>query len=62
MYQMLDPGFVGLIFSVFNDDANGSRAGRVQVGKEGGYATHCDHYILAPTQTRARSVFPDSPG
>ncbi|KAL6761916.1 JAB1/Mov34/MPN/PAD-1 ubiquitin protease-domain-containing protein [Haematococcus lacustris] len=31
MYQLLDPGFVGLIFSVFNNDAGPSKAGRVQI-------------------------------
>lgn len=30
LYQMLDPGFVGLIFSVFNTDT-GTKAGQVQV-------------------------------
>eukprot|EP00249_Psilotum_nudum_P016338 c25773_g2_i2 orf=115-774(+) len=29
MYQMLDPGFVGLIFSCFSEDAN--KVGRIQV-------------------------------
>lgn len=30
MYQMLDPGFVGLIFSVFNVDST-SKTGQIQV-------------------------------
>mmetsp|Transcript_21353 Transcript_21353/g.36368 ORF Transcript_21353/g.36368 Transcript_21353/m.36368 type:complete len:353 (+) Transcript_21353:134-1192(+) len=30
MYQLMDPGFVGLIFSVFNSDSN-SKLGRVQI-------------------------------